>query len=107
ATQLVAEYSGSGARAQRYGYLGGKFMPTQQQDVHGTYYVHVDHLQTPRFMSDATAQTVWRSRHETFGNALVESDPDLNGVAVAFNLRFPGQYFDGESGLHYNYFRDY
>ena len=26
---------------------------------------------------------------------------------LAFNLRFPGQYFDSETGLHHNYFRDY
>ena len=25
----------------------------------------------------------------------------------SFNLRFPGQYYDAETGLHYNYFRDY
>ena len=27
--------------------------------------------------------------------------------AVVNNLRLPGQYFDEETGLHYNYFRDY
>jgi RHS repeat-associated protein len=27
--------------------------------------------------------------------------------AVVNNLRFPRQYFDAETGLHYNYFRDY
>jgi RHS repeat-associated protein len=26
---------------------------------------------------------------------------------VAYNLRFPGQYYDQETGKHYNYFRDY
>jgi RHS repeat-associated protein len=26
---------------------------------------------------------------------------------VAYNLRFPGQIFDGQAGLHLNYFRDY
>ena len=33
--------------------------------------------------------------------------PDADGIGFTFNLRFPGQYFDEETGLHYNYFRDY
>ena len=30
-----------------------------------------------------------------------------SGRTVAYNLRFPGQVFDGQAGLHYNYFRDF
>jgi Rhs family protein len=32
---------------------------------------------------------------------------DGDGVDFWFNMRFPGQFYDTESGLHYNYFRDY
>jgi RHS repeat-associated protein len=31
----------------------------------------------------------------------------IRSRSLAFNLRFPGQYYDAETGLHYNYFRDY
>ncbi|MEB3943540.1 RHS repeat-associated core domain-containing protein, partial [Pseudomonas aeruginosa] len=31
----------------------------------------------------------------------------LSQGSTQVNLRFPGQYYDAESGLHYNYFRDY
>lgn len=41
------------------------------------------------------------------GNGAPEEDPDGNGALLAFYHRFPGQYYDTETGLHYNYFRDY
>ncbi|MEN3157790.1 hypothetical protein ABC502_05325 [Alkalimonas sp. NCh-2] len=41
---------------------------------------------------------VWQAEYSGFGKAEVQ-------VAIVENhLRFPGQYFDEETGLHYNYF---
>lgn len=71
------------------------------------YGVHTDHLGTPRWLTDRDQEVVWSAEYEAFGTAYVDADPDQDGKDVEFNLRFPGQYFDGESGLHYNYYRDY
>jgi RHS repeat-associated protein len=38
---------------------------------------------------------------------MANEDPDGDGATYTLNLRFPGQYFDTETGLHYNYYRDY
>jgi RHS repeat-associated protein len=52
--------------------------------------------------------TVWRSDNtEPFGNSVPNGDPGNTGVAFDFPLRFPGQYFDRETSLAYNYFRDH
>ncbi|SEB18833.1 RHS repeat-associated core domain-containing protein [Marinobacterium iners DSM 11526] len=66
------------------------------------YYIHTDHLNTPQVVSDNQGTVVWRADYDAFGKASVAS-----GSILTFNLRFPGQYFDSETGLHYNYYRDY
>jgi len=72
-------------------------------------YLHGDHLGTPRVATNEANAVVWRNlpTTEPFGTALPEEDPDGDGRATVIHLRFPGQYFDRETMLHYNYFRDY
>ena len=49
----------------------------------------------------------WDLRGEAFGSDAPAEDPDQDGVALRFDLRFSGQRHDPVSGLNYNYFRDY
>ena len=53
-------------------------------------------------MVDSTGTVVWEARYKPFGEAQVHSKS-----TVVNNFRFPGQYYDSETGLHYNYHRDY
>jgi RHS repeat-associated protein len=62
---------------------------------------HPDHIDRPVRMTDATQAMVWDAIWRPFG--AVHS---ITGSA-SNNLRFPGQYFLIESGLHYNWHRHY
>lgn len=76
----------------------------------GLAYIETDHLGTPRVVIDAGSnQALWRwpLTGSAFGEHAPDEDVFNTGKNYLFNLRFPGQYFDAESGLHYNYFRDY
>jgi RHS repeat-associated protein len=106
-TRLIGEYAASGTRTKLYNYFPKEQAPRQIIEGGSVYYVHVDHLQTPRMITNSSAQVVWRAKYKAFGAAVVDADPDGNGVSMVLNLRFPGQYYDAESGLHYNYFRNY
>ena len=67
----------------------------------GLHFVHNDHLGTPQVITDAAQQVAWQGDYEPFG----EVDETISTILNP--LRFPGQYEDGETGLNYNYFRDY
>ena len=75
--------------------------PLFQRKSGQVYYYQNDHLGTPQRMVNSTGEVVWEARYEAFGEAEIVTD------VVTNNLRFPGQYYDGETGLHHNYFRDY
>jgi RHS repeat-associated protein len=49
---------------------------------------------------------VWAWEPEAFGNTLPNGNPSNLGN-FTYNLRFPGQYHAQETGLYYNYYRDY
>ena len=65
------------------------------------YYYHNDHLGTPQVLTDDNAQVVWKADYKPFGEV------DIVVETVENNFRFPGQYYDEETGLHYNYHRYY
>jgi RHS repeat-associated protein len=70
-------------------------------------FVHTDQLGAPRKITDASGAVVWKATYDPFGLAAISDDVAGTGIRTTLNIRFPGQYFDAESGLHYNYFRDY
>jgi len=72
------------------------------------HYVYADHLNAPRVIVRASDdRMVWRWDHaDPFGVAAPQENPAGLG-AFSYPLRFPGQVFDAETGLAYNWHRDY
>nr|WP_322114313.1 RHS repeat-associated core domain-containing protein [Aquabacterium sp. A7-Y] len=92
--------------------------PTQPVRMAGTTpnlpqvrYVHTDHLNTPRLITDTTGakRWEWAVLSEPFGIAAANGAPQGQATTqrLDFHLRFPGQYFDQETSTAYNYFRTY
>jgi RHS repeat-associated protein len=73
------------------------------REASGLYYYHNDHLGTPQRLTDATTATIaWSAGYAAFGKATVDPLSTIEN-----NLRFPGQYYDEETELHYNWMRTY
>ncbi len=71
------------------------------------YFIHADHLNTPRLVADAAGTTVWKwEQQEPFGNNVPDENPSGLG-AFDLPLRLPGQYYDKETSVNQNFYRDY
>ncbi len=101
---LIGEYDATGNEIKTYGWLPDSVWGTNplflKQD--GSYYwYHNDSAGTPQRMVRANGSTVWAATYDSFGNAQVSIEQITNP------FRFSGQYFDAETGLHYNLNRYY
>ena len=102
---LIGEYGSAGNEIKTYGYKPNSTWTTDpvfMKEGGNHYFYHNDHLGTPQKMTTVSGAVAWSATYDAFGKATVDA-----GATVANNLRFPGQYNDQETGLHYNYFRDY
>jgi RHS repeat-associated protein len=109
AGHLLGEYSSTGALVEETVWMGDVPVATLQPNGSGItiYYVHTDQLNAPRVITRLSDNAIaWRWDTDPFGTVAPNQNPAGLGSFV-YNLRFPGQYYLPESGLNYNYFRDY
>jgi len=99
-------------KVQTYIYEQEGFVPVATLDEENTIsYYHTDHLGTPQEMTNLEGDIVWEAEYSTWGNTAKVSYKQVDATMqeeIAFQpLRFQGQYYDTETGLHYNRFRYY
>jgi len=102
---LIGEYDSTGNEIQTYGYKPGSTWATDplfMKEGSSYYFYQNDHLGTPQKMTAVNGAVVWSAKYSSFGEATIDA-----ASTVTNPLRFPGQYYDNESGLNYNYHRYY
>jgi RHS repeat-associated protein len=103
--RLIAESAEN--RYRTYIYEPGSFRPLAMLDGEGPvkatpYYYQLDHLGTPQELTDYSGEIMWSAKYRAYGNLAT-----LDIAEIDNPLRFQGQYFDAETGLHYNRHRYY
>jgi RHS repeat-associated protein len=98
---MIAELDETNQIQRIYTYNPQSMEPVSTAIGCTAYFYITDHLMTPQMLTNISGTTAWYAELSAFGTANVITSTVQN------NLRFPGQYEDTESGLHYNYARYY
>ena len=102
---LIAEMTNS-EQYQSYVYEPGTFRPLVLLKGEGkeaeVYHYHLDQIGTPLDITTTQGETVWSVQYRAYGNVFKKTVAEIESP-----LRFQGQYFDAETGLHYNRHRYY
>jgi RHS repeat-associated protein len=108
AGHLIGEYDNAGTAIEETVWLGDTPVAvlTGAGPSAPAYYINSDRLNAPHLITDSSGNPVWAWDHLAFGDAAPNQNPSGLG-AFSYNLGFPGQYSDSESGANYNYYRDY
>src|SRR5215469_16041188 len=98
---VIGEYDANGNPIQEHIYLGDRAIAVVKNgNARDVSYVTTDQLNTPRAVTDANKTVEWSWSSDPFGNGQPTG-------SLTYNLRFPGQYYDAETGHNYNMHRDY
>ncbi len=99
--RLLAEYDSSDQLVRNYFYMSGAVSPAILKEDGDIYYYFSDHLNTPQAITDENGTVEWQATYKAFGEV------DISTESIVNNFRFPGQYYDVETNLYYNYHRYY
>ncbi len=103
--QEIPEYGLSKEKLYLYSDSGSYEPLARLDDNHQLYWYHTTPNGTPERLTDETGEVRWQGVNNSWGKQVYQ--PMLRGGRVEQNLRMQGQYYDEESGLHYNLFRYY
>lgn len=103
--RVLGEYDPAGKAVEELVYVDDRLVASARgNDLHPVF---TDQVGAPRMVANASGKPLWRWGGEPFGASAPEADADGDGSPLTFSSRFPGQIADPETGLFYNYFRDY
>lgn len=92
----------TGVDKTHYIFEPGGFEPVAQfKEPHDLYFYHLDHLGTPIALTDKKGEVAWEADYKAWGEAKEVITQAALNAGLSNPIRFQGQYYDEESGLHY------